>query len=253
MINTMNISQMGQEDMRLRGCSFSGVAKDTSSVLWYTENVGKGPVGCPGTPQDGGVPSAYYQDLWLLLWVSQKDLSSQTLSQKAAYIYDRTTWKSKRLTICPQPEQFWKAVPAPCGVAGGLHRSCTMVQLPPLPSPASLPIADVVSEFTPWLASSTQSSETSSLFPRKCDLWRRLSNLDLIFQQKVVEQGLAPGAACPCGLGPLLLSSAVLHSSLFQSVRQQEIWNFWATRSIRVVVAVDKKRRGDVNFKSRRY
>ena len=93
--------------------------------------------------------------IWLLLRVSQKDLSSQTLSQKAAYIYDRSTWKSKHLTICPQPEQFWKAIPAPCGVAGGLHRSCTVVQLPPLPSPASLPIADVVSEFTPWLASST--------------------------------------------------------------------------------------------------
>lgn len=184
---------------------------------------------------------------------SQKDLSSQTLSQKAACIYDKSTWKNKRLTICPQPEQFWRAVPAPCGVAGGLHRNCTTVQLLPLPSPASLPITDVVSEFTPWLASSTQSSETPSLFPRKCDLWQRLSNLDLIFQQKAVEQGLAPGAACPCGLGPLLLSSAVLHSSLFQSVRQQEIWNFWAIQSIRVVVAMNKKRRGDVNFKSRRY
>ena len=116
--------------------------------------------------------------------VTQKDLSSQTLSQKAACIYDRSTWKNKRLSICLQPEQCWRAIPAPCAIAGGLHRSCTMVQLLPLPSPASLPIADVVSECTPWLTSSTQSSEMTSLFPGKCDLWWRLSNLDLIFHQK---------------------------------------------------------------------
>lgn len=121
------------------------------------------------------------------LRVTQKDLSFQTLSQKAACIYDRSTWKNKHLSICRQPEQFWRAIPAPCVIAGGLHRSCTTVQLLPLPSLASLPIADVVSECTPWLASSTQSSETSSLFPGKCFLallWWRLSNLDLIFHQK---------------------------------------------------------------------
>lgn len=118
------------------------------------------------------------------LRVNQKDLSSQTLSQKAACICDRSTWKNKRLTICPQPEQFWRAIAAPCGISGGLHRSCTTLQLLPPPSPASLPIADVVSEFTPRWASSTHSSETSSLFPGKCDLWWRLSNLDLIFHQK---------------------------------------------------------------------
>lgn len=155
--------------MRLRGCSFSGVAKDTSLVLWYTENVGKGTMAAqvhlrmecsfcllPGPPAAASKSQS-------------KDLSaSDTFSWRQPASVIGQHGRTSALTICPQPEQFWRAIAAPCGISGGLHRSCTTLQLLPPPSPASPPLRRCCFWIHSRWASSTHSSETSSLFP---EMW----------------------------------------------------------------------------------
>lgn len=74
--------------------------------------------------------------------------------------------------------------------------------------------------------------------------------MNTIFEQKVEEPGFAAASVA----SSLLSLSATVHSRLFQSVRQQETsWNFLATQSMRVDVAMDKKRRSGGIFNYRKH
>lgn len=140
MINTMDKSKMGYRGYEIKGLQFQveWPRRLPWSLIYWT---------C--RQRYGGLPrytSGCRHSFRLLPGplaaaprLSQRELSSQTISQKAACIYDWPTWKYKSLTICPQLGQLWRAIAAPCGIAGHLHWNCIMVRLLPLPSLACSP------------------------------------------------------------------------------------------------------------------
>lgn len=91
-------------------------------------------------------------------------------------------------TTSPQLGQLRRVIPAPCGIAGGLHWNCIMVQLLPPSNPASLPITDF-SELTPQFASSTQ----TSLFPRNLTYNKSQITCTISFSKKWWSEDLLLG------------------------------------------------------------